>query len=1692
MSLYLTFHLENAPFTNEYKTMLEKCLTIFPKGKELSKNVNVSTDVLSLITYSLNNIKKNNMNLCDFIKIGSAIMTYLSTIDTINIDSDLHVNMDNYPIINFNLLSQNIADYFQKLFSIFLVNEPVIQPNIEIKMDDNPYNFCNIVFISKQLVVPKPLSAMPIKLMPEVTPAIFKNRVGEYYNDCYHDISKLYNSFKLTLNKHNDLMANIIDYIMYLYQIDQLSISKHYFTMSVLVLCDPLELSNYFEKSSKWNTILNERAFVKMEKYDDDLIKMAEKIIINCFLYTQSIQFWLLETLFGLLFTCHMPYILNMLKYLFIHNKAKFIAIVKRSDSNLIDILYLIDGRIKSFLLKNDNSDLIEIRSSIFSMIYEFSQTEVIEKLIHDENKCGNLLSLSLELAIQPAVMNILQNALISKSSATISESIGGYFFASTKDIKQDRNWQNLIQLLMHSIEESLPKNSILICQSFLKSSLIESLNKIASESSSPEFCLKIFSFIVKMCCNSKQFSNDISTRKCNFYEIWKEILSKNRIENDTIDLLKKLTFLGEGTLIQNQEGLRLLVYLTKSTSYFSEMIKLLTQICEMSLINRYRCSIADLGSFLLDIFKENGDEMILNLIKTIGSSFLSPNELNSFIRFLKLNSSNPKVLSLLKTLNEIIINSSLNPEKTSFFHIEEKNYKFMLDSITLSDKISFSFSIRLDSQARNKKYLIFSLMNERQVISMMFDHLLIILNIGSSTFNIRAEISTNVWNTFYFNLNKHNVSLSMNNTKLYETKLPKKFKFNPPFVKFTMSGSICDLEDICFYENQKVVAHYSGKVEEDGICPNIAQNSDSFGAAQFIGMTVPYTLRIFNSISNIGGINIFLPLFYSGDKSCDKTQFILLLLQSICNIISKDENLFIEHQFFRTLSSLLPPETTTDIMSCFLEIYQTIKSQELKTEILIHIFGNWSLIKTFNDEVHRALLSKIYKLVANSDIQLFFKVNPVRKLILAFESILSNPDAIKNAWKFIESMIILAAQTHFLDEKDIMILFSATNNPNVVHLRNCLDAIDKLIRNTDLVNTYLEKHDYFKSLFHILSKNDNSLNASVFTLFNTISNAFPESSLSKNITYSFSLLRPNNETLNILSSFIFMESSNPPKIQNAHFIPYLCSIIYFYSSDKIQMTLDNVIGSLELDDDSAINMAKCENWPFWLLFLTNMDNKQQLWIKNIARISLVSESLGRGLKFEEIKQVFNVFAQSFDLRYDLMMKQFILSLIELDKNRHFGQQISTEIFQYIFFDHSIPLSNQDAFCIVKDNLVHFVQYVIHKEWLPSSFNFSLTVFNNYKMKDTFMQEFALKYCLEANKTFINESIVLSYEEIPVIYFVALLIHSISMAGNKDLSRSYFEKFLSIKSKQKSKKLLSFSFLDFKNETKLIKKHCDNNSEPLNLYLLMKEEALKYQSKFFEKTHNYIESLELVFKPIYDYDILNQNLPDIPDTNELLLLLQSEFDIKMRQNNSLCKSTLNDLKHTSILWSNSSRKLHWKTDNVIDIFGRKMKMKQNYDFDDHKDASAARNNDLSQNLEMSHNRSSFLELEDEVPDNDIQVVSIMHFNSTMVTLTANYKGVIHFTSNSLLFLSKEITNEFGQETEKIVQKTVEIPISSFSFAMKRRFLHKDIAAEVFTKYCKSYLFFFESKSKRRLFLKKMNGLGTKIFRAKNITEKTKL
>ena len=1575
---------------------------------------------------------------------------------------------------------------------------PEIEPiNVQSTLDFSDFVEEKYKFIDENLSDLSLLKGINFKII-SISPIYFQN---------YPLLLKIFNSLSHICLKDNFILEEIIVLFS-----TQDSIFYIYILVSIIFFCNFNTVSQIIQKNNLWEFFINPKIIndeIFKGTCDSYLINLANLILSVLSNIDYDDKGERLNYFFRLLTPENVYTVNNITNYFtFLLSPDNYFA-SNFINTNIMDLLIQDYKLYKFYLLENgekeNEKDVLDMMKKAKSSIVNFFSILVQNKntnnfIYGDEKRIDFFISLFFEKETKDIAADIITRGLLGENIELILKQIEKLIYIGFENNNNEK-WKSLIFCIIDMVSVSLGNNKKNLINAFIDMGFINLFSRIINAFKDNDSIInRIINFFSLLCTKSKKFKEEISNPKWNFLSNFEQFLSSTNINYQTLQLLEN--FCVNNTTLYILEGIQLLFYATKQDHLREDILKFLVEMTKTSVINRYQCFRANIIVGLLDIIENTGSEIALKLFTLIGSSFLGLRELTLTFRLLSKteNEISLKLLKALLNMNDFRYQNY----PSSFFHLTSgsimKIGPFEIpQNFIIETKILFLCEY---SEMRQ----IYSLSSESQILRLYLFKNKIILSIQDKKrkedqIQLAYNIKINEFMKITLKMATTTVTFSLNDKVQTYAKLPNKFIFKSPQVIFKINNFNLETEYIYIYSKED--EFYISKSSS-------IQNNTNAVNSVFTGITVPFSTSIFDAISVSGGPQIFLPLFHLIPQNSKSSEFFICLIELIQTIIKNNEQPFENLQFFRALGHLLLVNKSNYLNSYCIEklylMYQQINSQVLRKEMLQHIFGNFSLWTKIDEENQILVFSCIFSSLLEIDKLLFTEVLQFRSVLIKFVSIFENNpssiELIQKCWNFL--MLLSAAK---FSEKDSELLISSAlklSHDNMVV--NSIKLIINLISdNSEVLMSYLENIGLYSIFIEILNSRFEktriiSLNSMYYIL--SVINFFKhQSDLSVELVNSIRLYNINDNTIltiinimnYIFNSFNFKDFPHICKsfdfdgevqiVKNPEFLPIFSHLITF-SNDETKIQFCNYLRtSFNKYEESRVNCFKCKHWISWLIFLINCDKKQNEWIQTIKSIILTGKTIIDDIY--ELLYICNIFeipilSTIIDILKDAIVKEYdtsektIFLLIQFLFYKVYEEKFTVKFDDSVHnFSQRIVLQKEFKFNLyfsLEMNSIDLqVLILVTRHLIFKPFDFYarksslIDTINNFTLICYFIRIISLKYPADASnlvQSLLN--ILIDKRHNLSSYFIngiliLLSVYFDDINYNKDL----------------------FCILSYADQHY---NHCNNTLNSMRLLVKEKvDEVSKELQDFVPKIeasllNNVTEIRNDLFK------IFNMVFLEYLDKNQKLCEIRTLLFSEVSQlEQEMSRIQRSDAQH----WKRVNKRLHnqnggpwctipdaphYKFSDVLDSFGRRNKFKVNNHFDNHKDASILRDT----GIETESKTVKRTNIEYNCDFESLNSYSL-ELECQMVTVTKYFKGTMFISKLGVYFEAKQTTDAFGDLLDK-TSKHIEIPLYDIKFIIKRRYLHIDTAAEIFTIYDRSYFFIFTSLSQRKMFFKEIQSL----------------
>lgn len=1568
--------------------------------------------------------------------------------------------------IDTDTLAKSIVSFLRRIFQAHFPNEVTILEPANLELPEERYEYEQFVFIEGDLIdsiATKELSKTASH-PATVVPSIF---------DGNPSVLTLFVKVSSFAEKDKNFAKSLTRVAL-----DSLedSVISQYFTVSILLLGDPLFVATTIRDKEAWPKLLNGPGFAPVRELTTktELNDMTETLVWVCYTSNLKDQAALIQTLSSLLFSPYSRKVMNICVKILGSSTMKFVESMKATS--FVDTLIQMDERLLRCLQKDlTRNDLKELRSFIFiCMMKLIVSPHGCEQLLETKQRRNHIFSLLFELDVQNYIISIIDQGLRNENTIDLVVQDVNYVLCGSMALIEDEKWQSMTSKLLTVMTKNCSER---VGQGVIRASMILTLNKIALTSKNLELVLHILVFLSNFCASSLEFTKELSCPQWQFCETWTTVFKSNKVDQVVVNILKRMIFLSDSQrLIRNPTALKVLMSVVSGTPFQKDIIAMITDIAKDSPMNLYLCSCAELVGSLLNIVNQNQDDSIFELLKMVASSFFTRSDLGMFLTALE-DASSKSAVKLASTFADIV-NSAPETSTQSFFYVDESD-ALQIDDFVFPPRFTVSMLIRLDKHTIDGDFIRIYNDNQAIIVKMVERCLHIISGSGQGT-KIGSPFEINRWYKLKIDFHSKKVDVFRDQVILATCNNAKSFSFQPKNVSMRIGNIGCLIDKVTIFQQGAMEACYTAQVIKDHLCPNTFPMKTSYGGVVFKGFFVKSTTRVVNVISICGGPRILLPVFAALGKSYDPQGFLMNLLQPVLSM-AKTTQLLANQSFFRCLSQTLfkSPAVDRDTITLLYDIYNEIKDPETKGEILVHIFCKWEL---FESDIRHFVIATILPQVISKDGPLFISFFSVKWLILSFYAYADGSEAlVSDFWTLVEDVSSLS-----FTEDDAECLLCCVSDLSHMHwFDGALNMVYSLASRNDILKKALRDKNAYDPFFPILSTLEENVQMQGLLMMHYMESLFPDVSLSERIMHGlnvYQVAQITERTFDMLLSFLFgfvkagkglqyqqgfEDLTVPNPVSNASFLPLICFVLHILkdSQQKAELIRQSILRS----EASVKAVAKCHNWPFWLLFLSNFGVWIE-WIDVVAHVASVSVYQPGSFSLVEIQAYIRNCAALFGQNYERAIDKLMSTLTQKER---LTKAILPDVIRYIYF---IPEHHDQDIEVAKEKRceIHLLASCIAAMKSACITKFTFDPHSETEFKVELVTEL-VRFLIDKLQDLSLRTLQIANDQIPIQTLIVLCIHSLALQKRSE-SCYFLDEFAATPSFRSSKRVLPYILSDFASDPDrlaVLKSVTGETSDCDDIEKLLREQALAYANVFNERSMAILSELKTtlcqMFMPI---QMLG---PDFQISAEDC---QNSITRLIRQDKFFWESVEANLRKFSGIWSQSETNYHWKLDKRLDAMGRRMKMKINDHFHDHKDAAlcigAA---DAEEPASVQRSIISFVH-DDQITNREV----VMQITCQLVTVTCYYRGKIYFTPNSIIFESNEIADPLGDTNEK-AQKLVEVELNSIVMVLRRKYLHKDIAAEVFTKSHKSYFFVFTSRE-RGEFLSRLKHINADILQLK--------
>ncbi|EAX98598.1 Beige/BEACH domain containing protein [Trichomonas vaginalis G3] len=1553
------------------------------------------------------------------------------------------------------------------------------------------------------------------------------------------------------------------------------SLKMQYISTVVLFSCtNASSFTQIMDQTGAWSSFITKTLFNKNTVLNDEsphimqLKGMVQSMITRCFLAKVNDFTKLISAIVNIL-TADDPHNFNDI-IIFMNkivqvNPPVFIKSLLKTD--LINCLLSTYFQYRELAALNLNDKIIrDCRSQIASFIFQIIDSyEVKEYIYRNDSLIEELLIFIFEKETYDKGLSILLSCLSTFKTHPLMRQLNVMLRTGLQQPMNSR-WKQLIYDCFEKLTDAVHYNDESIAAFFPSSGCLNTFGLIPSiyadnesKVDSYKFVVKVLNLFIILFNKSQTFQINFSNPNAKVRQNMEKALNYIDIDETVVNCLLSLTTNSTTTLktvskfaeLTCVDGLALLYFAVDGTVYHQPIIDFLSEVTENSISNRYQCFRSNIIQSFLTLIPHNNNPTTMKLFSQIGASYFRMNEVSLTIRLLK-NVEEDYVLSLLSSMNKMteLYDKSI---PRSFFHIGLEDPVFSIPPFQIQKKFTFSCEIFLeDDFNKNIKRTSFTLhltsKNERLDLSIVEGILYLDITSKDKTKKIKLldNLKYNVWFHLLITFEPKHITSYINYSQINRNELEDRFTFSDNIVYFSIRGQKVNIENITLFNSSLpnylvsklnelddktlskwlILSKYSASQFNDNKCINSV--TDGIVSASFNGLVVPFMISTVESIPTCGGPRIILPLFTLLDKNKNQQKFFLSLLRFTKNLASKNESLFVNQRFFRSLGHILlkmnKEFVTEQAIDELYEVYKHLHLLILKKEMIRYIWGDFAIWHDMSYELKLFMFTGVFTGLLQIDPQTFTDVIPFRefltKFIILSEDDKSN-DLIKRCWNF----LFLLSQCRFESEDALSLyssIISASNNfitlASIELLRNlltenCQSLIEFFNANNfyhafiQLLNSQYEcTRVYGIHLLYYIHTKRKIYNLSNYDLSDVLIHGvrmfihIDQTNLSLYITLGvmyglldFAQAPPMN--------YEFDFNKKSMKLKYPQFLPILECLLQQSDNSMISKISNLLINTFLNDDDSCYVTSEMNLWTFWLIFFSFRDKKFSEWTKVLSKVFSIKSIHHKDYDPTRDLTNIDIFCHSSNLNSTSIIRSMLMESIESSKS----QKIVDYSLKFVFF---VNIDDDDMLTFRKektfkphefDLLQTFAQKII---LLNPDFDKGDLIYTRQTNSDPWPDFYlAIRIvrtiCSMDNKIF--NSPFISYNEIHISYatmcsLLIVYIYEQSRTDADPLIPVFCEK---CKHSHNKEQLVNSLFI-------LLDKYSYSCEESTILL-----DTLHFVDKFYQvatiETCNDITE-GVVTNTINDImrtiDIYKKNKSNFyhDQYSQVCSLMDSFFnehqgdhffyDMKQVYRSSI-ESIASDnariLRGNAKFWrdvmknmndqiggpwgSDEDKREHFMAGNYLDPVGRRINMKINYHFNLHSDASLLRDNSLD---EANNQKQIFVPQsqekdETDEPNNRMNTVQI---ECRFITLAVNYTGTLFLGNNLVAFESSSAVSSIGMESLNKM-KIIEINLDQISFILKRRYQHIDNSVEVFTTSHRSYFFFFYNDSARTNFMKQI-------------------
>jgi len=1480
------------------------------------------------------------------------------------------------------------------------------------------------------------------------------------------------------------------EYVLHIikYQREQYNPIFQLYLLSLLVKSNPLNLKKIFKDDDLiWRLIINDYSFSSDAIRSDNIFYKE----------TRSLTYTLLHLSLTASDTNHIELINCMVKYisfgipeLFLENisllerlSALFHTRIVRSivSTSLVDTLIDYDLKCKQAIL--DNSVFMEYalvyRNHIFTFFLQLmSSIEFSRYFLSKIERINYLFSLLFEKQANPVGIKLLGYGISSSEDGIIFSKII-LLFSEIQKTELSENHLIIVIQLINLIESAFCSSSNINCFIFQELDLLNiianHINAFVNNPKSRIFRQDLMNSFLRLCFSFYRSTQSSIHYKLNTREII-DTLSQLTIDDVIFSTICSIIVndqivlpLATRKVLRNVSALKILYYSSFRTPKQCEALDFILSLLKGSIENSWRCYQSGFFSSIVNEIDHSTPPQVFEIIKCVGSYFFSAKELGML--FQKMKDGTEELLSTFLQISSDMIRLQQPYLFSHGFSIEGEPNRYINPVFTKLNKFTVSFSA-FHSKPLSSSIIRISSLSDVFTLNIGQSFSLCIQSLTDSVFSNPKVLPTGKWHRYSFTLSTDSVLLSSDDNMI-ELRLPKGFKISSSMLTF------------------ELLLHSDITVEKLLIKQNDTEKSISFDHS------VPFPVSFYDIIPLAGGPSSYLPFFERVNEFPQSSIILKNLARLFLVLCRKDETMFHDQLFFRSLSHLLhqihPDKWDFEAVNDFLAILLLMKDEKSHTEFFTSFWMDFEYWKQFPKEfIHIGISTSLSSFFKNHESSYVASIDFVT-LLVKFYRYFSNDHNPASFTNSMNVLVVLGCQG--LSETDSSLLISSSINLQCPFVTEGLLMViyNILQKKPDSIIGVLTEFKGVKPFINLLlSDNEQvcfwALHVS-FMIYKMTQNK--DSVLNPILSIVKTGLSINaDKLLSVVLGFINDQVqwrfqsvpvvfSNSLPSKNFEFLPLFCSILQNASSKQafhnIKILFDNIREFSESKDIVISN----NTWVYWISYIGIGFEREEKAIQLIIEIMLHELKINR---------------QKFDLGYYYSFILLIFSAIDGQFYEWIGRVLTAfivdnsidEMLRYIFI----------FFCIQPT--------FARQRKMPKGISINeyfLSVFPEKRPNISFKPSIELEYdspvvialltktisYLMANDMIWKTTKIEDNEHVSNVVFIALLICLLSKQKSSQAQQFILELIhlydTAKPSDSDSKNALfyMYSHPSVSNSSRqILSVYIKTNylADPSFLDLTANQVKTKVESQiaciiplFYSSIFLQIDRHLTIYRNHYGIvkpiNISSKTFVHAQSIVSEALEQETLRDEQVHIQNERAWNALRaKITENGGVWSKPQSDHQLKLDPTLDKTGRRYRLKKNRHFQSHSDASIARDSGQIEACSPLPNSKPIVLREIGSPKQ-----AFFSSECQMVSLSYNYTGIVHLFSSSITYQSNERISPFSQS--KICKRTfIEIQRDEIMFILKRNYAHESVACEVFTKSMVSYFFVFPG-SMRDSFLKRM-------------------